>query len=400
MRLITTLLALLSVALVQAIRFDNAAPLDLDIAVNSSANAYYFVGGYNPFVYVVQVPFQAPNAISVVGKFNSANSASFLSLQGNTLVAVNELESFLGVPNTGGITSFKVKASNGRLQVQKVNSVPSKGNDPAFVTLVQTKNRLNVLAANYGGGNYGSFAINADGSVSGNPTSFFTDSGSGPNKGRQASPHPHQIIPDLNKKFVFVPDLGTDHIMQYVLNDDGSLTPNPKAPSVSVIPGSGPRHAAFHPSGKWAFVTTELASRMDVYSYAQSTGTLQYQTGYNMLGPDVVNPSSSTAAEVKIPADGKFVYGSNRNGSDSIVIFKVDVNTGALSPVGWEKTRGQIPRFFTLTNLDKWLFVANQNSNNLVLFSRDANTGKLTYLSSSQAGAIIQPTCIVHVKTN
>eukprot|EP00475_Leptophrys_vorax_P038753 TRINITY_DN689_c0_g1_i1.p1 TRINITY_DN689_c0_g1~~TRINITY_DN689_c0_g1_i1.p1 ORF type:complete len:421 (-),score=101.80 TRINITY_DN689_c0_g1_i1:108-1310(-) len=371
---------------------------DLDLAINSSANAYYFVGGYNPYIYVVSVQYQAPNAINIVGQFPSGNSASFLSLLGNTLVAVNELDSFSGIANTGGITSFKVNIGPDRLQVKQISAVASRGSGPAFVSQTVTSSRKQiVLAANYNGGNYGTFSVQMDSSVTATPLSFQQDTGSGPNPDRQTSPHPHQITTDLNRQYVFVPDLGTDRIMQYVLNADGSLTVNPKAASVVVSPGSGPRHAAFHPNGKYAYVTNEMASRLDAYSFSKATGTLTLLKGYSMVESGSPYAAQSTAAEVKITNDGKFVYGSNRNGTDSIVIFKVDSETGALSTVGWEKTRGSIPRFFTLAHHDKWLFVANQNSNNLVLFSRDPSTGKLTYVNQ-QAGGIVSPTCIVHAK--
>ena len=74
---------------------------------------------------------------------------------------------------------------------------------------------------------------------------------------------------------------------------------------------------------------------------------------------------------------GRFVYGSNR-GHDSIAIFAVDATKATLSPVGWESTQGQTPRFFALDPSGSELYAANQTSDTVVIFRVNRTTGRLT----------------------
>jgi len=77
-----------------------------------------------------------------------------------------------------------------------------------------------------------------------------------------------------------------------------------------------------------------------------------------------------------ITRDGRFAYFANR-GTDFLYSFKVDPKTGALTPMERTGTGGKTPRNFTLDPTERWMLVADQNSNNLAVFARNPSTGKL-----------------------
>mgnify|MGYP000427497456 CR=1 FL=1 len=72
--------------------------------------------------------------------------------------------------------------------------------------------------------------------------------------------------------------------------------------------------------------------------------------------------------------------------------FKVDETSGNLSLVGFESVKGKNPRNFSLTPDNKFLLVANQDTNNIVSFKRATNTGKLSFFDEIKAP---KPVCIL-----
>jgi 6-phosphogluconolactonase len=110
---------------------------------------------------------------------------------------------------------------------------------------------------------------------------------------------------------------------------------------------------------------------------------------------DGCNHSKNTGAEVLISPCGKFLYASNRGGFDSIVIFEIDQDSGMLKYIGYEHSRGEIPRFFMMDKSGELLLVANQDSDSLVLFSRNSSTGLLSYCGHLLG--LERPTCIIEL---
>src|SRR5262249_14540736 len=100
---------------------------------------------------------------------------------------------------------------------------------------------------------------------------------------------------------------------------------------------------------------------------------------------------NNSGAEVAVAPSGRFVYASNR-GHDSIGIFGVDGTSGTLAPIGWEPTRGRMPRFFTLDPTGRFLYAANQASDTIVIFDVNEATGKLT--ATGEALKVATPTTI------
>jgi 6-phosphogluconolactonase len=89
-------------------------------------------------------------------------------------------------------------------------------------------------------------------------------------------------------------------------------------------------------------------------------------------------PDDTGAAALHLSPDGKFLYASNRANANELVIYSVDTQGGTLMPVGHQASLGVKPRDFCIDPTGKFLVIANQDSDNLVIFKRDLETGALT----------------------
>ncbi|PRY10357.1 6-phosphogluconolactonase [Pontibacter ummariensis] len=297
---------------------------------------------------------------------------SFLALdeERRYLYAVNEIGDYQG-QNSGAVSAFAVDPQTGALTL--LNRVPSKGGSPAHTT-VDGENKT-VLVANYMGGNVAAFPIQENGQL-GEASSVQQHEGAGPNKQRQEAPHAHYIAPDPQNKYVLAVDLGTDKVYSYRLNPDkAELTPNDPAVAYTTEPGAGPRHLTFHPNGRYAYLINELNSTMVALAYDADKGTFTEIETVPTIPADF--KENNQTAEVKVSADGKYLYGSNR-GHNSIVVYAIDENTGKLTQVQLVSTGGDWPRDFSIDPTGNILMVANERSNNITTFKIDKATGKLT----------------------
>jgi 6-phosphogluconolactonase len=302
------------------------------------------------------------------------------------LYAVTEV-SDIGDKKTGGVAAFAIDAKTGKLKL--LNKQSTGGSGPCHV--VVDKAGKNVLAANYGGGSACCIPIQEDGSL-GKATAFKQHKGSSVNKDRQEGPHAHSINLDPANRFAFVADLGLDKVMIYKFDaDKGTLTDN-DPPSVSVTAGAGPRHFAFHPSGKYAYVINEMHSTITALKYDPKTGTLKVLETQSTI-PKEPKVDNSTA-EVQVHPSGKFVYGSNR-GHNSIAIFRVVEDTGKLVPVGRQGKGIKVPRNFGIDPTGKFLLVANQDGDSVIVFRIDQKTGELTPTDSKVD--MPKPVCVKFV---
>jgi 6-phosphogluconolactonase len=196
------------------------------------------------------------------------------------------------------------------------------------------------------------------------------------------------VLPYPTGSHVILADLGSDCLWQFRLDTQtGALEPADMA-SVSVPPGTGPRHFAFHPTASFLYLLGELASTIHVFRRDDSAARLEPVAQYSSLPEDF--DGDSTGAQILLSADGRFVYASNR-GHDSIVIMAVDAETGRLSLVGHQSVHGQTPRNFNFDASGNFVLCANQDSDNIVVFERDGDKGTLTYVSEVATPA---PVCI------
>ena len=305
-------------------------------------------------------------------------SPSFLAIHPNHkfLYAANEVDTF-GGKKSGAVSAFSLDAATGKLT--SLNQQASGGDGPCHL-MVDHSGKV-VLVANYGGGSVETLPIEKDGRL-GAPATFIQHKGTSVDPQRQEGPHGHFITTDFGNRFALACDLGLDKVLVYKFDPaTAALTPN-DPPSASVAPGSGPRHLAFHPSGRFAYVINEMKCTMTAFTYDPKRGELKELETLSTLPEDeAVKPNYSTAEVVAHPS-GKFLYGSNR-GHNSIVVFAIDSNTGKLARVENVPTQGKTPRGFGIDPTGAFLLAANQDSDNVVVFRIDQKTGRLTATGQS-----------------
>lgn len=291
-----------------------------------------------------------------------------LDLKRRLLFCVNETNSSDG--KTGGaVSAFSIEPETGKLKF--INAQPSGGTRPCH--LVLDKAGKNLIVANYSSGSTAVFPVANDGRI-GAATCVVQDTGKSVNTNRQTGPHMHGIALSPDNRFAFVCDLGIDKIMSYKFDaDHGKLTPN-DPPSVSITPGSGPRHIVFRPDGKFAYAINELASTVTAFSYDSQAGALkEIQTVSSLPG---YFDGTNTAAEIGVVPSGHFLFASNR-GNETVVLFEIDQDTGMLNWVEEQNTGGKTPRQFGIQPSGKHMVICNEDSNTLLVCRIDKDNGRL-----------------------
>lgn len=328
----------------------------------------------------------------------SVVSPSWMTLhpRGKFLYTANETAEFNGT-TAGSVSAYAVNRASGDLAL--LNTVSSQGSGPVHVS-VDPLGQF-VFVANYGGGTVAVLPILADGSL-GDATDVQTDSGSvGSANATDAppgsfavsghdAPHAHMIQPDASGKFVLHADLGQDRLYSWILQRaGGKLIPNNPA-FVSLPPGDGPRHFAFHPNGQWLYSVQEESSTLTFFAYDAANGQLAKQQMVATLPKEFAG--TSFASEVRVSADGRFVYAANRL-YDSIAIFAVDDDTGLLRRLGEEWTRGDYPRSFTIDPTGRFLLAGNQRSDAVTIFRIQDGGRRLSF--TDHHAAVGSPACIL-----
>ncbi|MFZ2280552.1 MAG: lactonase family protein [Prosthecobacter sp.] len=273
----------------------------------------------------------------------------------------------------GGISAFGIDSKSGKLTL--INQAATAGAGPCHVSVDKTGKVATI--ANYGSGSISSYAIKEDGSVS-PEVSFFQHEGSGADPKRQAGPHAHSVNFSPDNRFAFACDLGLDKVLIYKVDTaSGKLTPN-DPPFAKTPAGGGPRHLAFHPSGKFVFVNNEMGMSETVFAYDAEKGALtEVETVSTLPEADRGMKGLSTAESVAHP-NGRVVYVSNRT-HDTIAVFACDPATGKLTLLQNVPVEGKIPRNICLDPTGKWLIAAHQDSATAALFKVDQDSGKLTF---------------------
>ncbi len=313
---------------------------------------------------------------------------SFLAVHpnGRFLYAVSEVSTYEG-QRSGYVNAFEIDRGTGKLTL--LNKVSSRGGGPCH--LVVDKTGKNLLVANYGGGSVALFPIKKDGKLD-EAFTFIQHSGSSVDPKRQGGPHAHCVVLSDDNRFAFVADLGLDKVLIYRFDAQlGTLTPN-DPPFVKVNPGAGPRHFAFHPSDKFAYVINEIQSTVTAFAYDAGRGALREIQSISTL-PAGFSGRNSTA-EIQVARSGRYLYGSNR-GHDSIAVFAIDKKKGTLTSVEQVPTGGKTPRNFNIDPTGSYLLAANQSSNTVVVFRVDGKTGRLT--PTGQSVEVFSPVCVEFV---
>lgn len=317
----------------------------------------------------------------LLNKATGVENPSFLAVSRDktNIYAVNEA----GQDN-GGVSAFSYDNKTGSLRL--LNRVNSGGDHPCYIAVDELK--AHVFAANYSGGNLSAMPVKPDGSL-GDAVQTIQHRGSGPNKARQEKAHVHMTTLSPDGKFLLVNDLGTDKITTYRYNRDQEK-PLSEYASVSVKPGSGPRHLTFHPSNKLIFLLHELTGDITTLTYLDGkispVATTSHLGGFD---------GKIDAADIHTSPDGKFLYASYRGDLNEIAIYSIEEKSGRLTFVGKQSTLGIAPRNFAIDPTGKYLVAANQKSDSIVLFSRNEETGLLQ--PTGKQLEVENPVCLLFV---
>ncbi len=281
------------------------------------------------------------------------------------------------------ISSFAIDATGALHPLNQVTSVA-----PGACYLSVDATGQSVFIADYSGSTVATYRIQPDGSLS-QPVERldFKDARfghTGPSHARQDASHPHCAMLTPDDRFLLVNDLGNDTITTFPVDASTAKLGPPHVHERR--PGSGPRHLAFHPNGRWIYAVNELDNHVDQLLLNTTRGDIAHgfppqalltDTGHTISTLDPGFHGTNTAAEIAIAPSGRFIYVSNR-GEDSLVVFTIDDTTGALTVLQRISCGGKAPRHFTLDPTGNWLICGNQDSATVTVFARNQGTGHLT----------------------
>ncbi|CAE7217299.1 pgl, partial [Symbiodinium natans] len=299
------------------------------------------------------------------------------------------------------VSAYAFDASSGKMKL--LNSMETGGAVACHVSL--SRNERLLAVANYMG-SVALFRLQSDGRlVERTDLQEHESLGIGVNKERQDGPHAHMALFDAQSKHLLVPDLGLDRVVTY--NVEAVAGKLKAATPLALPPGSGPRHIALHPGGRLAYVLNELLSTVVPCHWDAKTCSLTSigEPIATVPGAAVGVGGETYCAAIRVSGDGRFVYVSNR-GHCSITVFRV-LEDGLLERVSCSFTGPGVqaeerdpcwppqdcPRDFALCDKDQWLIAANQDSDSLVIFRRDATSGALVQEGST--AECIAPACVL-----
>jgi 6-phosphogluconolactonase len=282
------------------------------------------------------------------------------------------------VDDQGGVASYSLADDNAKM----LSEVLAAGAPPAYVGLDEERQLL--FSANYHTAKIDVFKISPDGQLT-QTDSVLHEGATGPQP-EQEAPHVHYADLTPDKRLV-VCDLGMDLVVVYDVSADGKLT---AVSRYKCEDGFGTRHIAFHPNGKYAYLLGELSSKLEVLKYNAKDASFTHLQTIKTIPADWT--AHNGAAAIRISHDGKFVYTSNR-GENTIAVFAIQPDF-TVKHIQSISTEGDFPRDFNLSKDEHFLLASNQNSDNLTLYKRDAESGKLTLLQKDVACP--EPVCVMN----
>ena len=351
----------------------------------SSREMYLFVGTYadaaDPGIHLYRFDTKDGTA-NFVRSVSGIENPSYLALSKDEefLYAVSETD----VPDASVyVYSFKKQFGD----IFLVDKKATEGASPCFIW-VDSK-RTFAVTANYMGGNMCAFPLSPAGELGDVLISPYKGGTSG--SARQEAPHPHCVFSSPDERFLYVNDLGTDRIYKYNVISEEEREAGFDIPFTigspthfSLPKGEGPRHATFHPSGKFAYLISELSGRVAAFRYNEGDFEL-----IHFVEADEVHASGS--ADIHVSPDGRFLYASNRLKNDGIAIFSINQETGELKKVGYQQT-GSHPRNFVITPDGKYLLCACRDGNVIQVFEINKKNGKLK--NTKKDIIVSQPVCL------
>jgi len=290
----------------------------------------------------------------------------------------------------GSIGAYRFDATTGALTPAGERR-PTRGSLTAYCSI--DREARHVFVANYAhetrgetpGRHVVSFSVRADGTLSA-ANSEFAHHGAGARADRQSVPHAHCIAVAPDNRFALVTDLGTDTVSTYPIKADGLLPP--AIEPLRVPPGSGPRHLVFHPHLDSVYLVNELNSTLCRLDYAPANGALMINQVVDALPADC---AESHAADIAVSRDGRWLYVSLR-GANCIGVYALGPDGDIVGRRQFHPSGGRTPRSFALSPSNRFLLVANQDSDLLVVWKLDGETGCIVEMADEHQ--IGTPMCV------
>lgn len=312
------------------------------------------------------------------------DNPSYLNLDRHTgtLLAVSEVEAW----SECTLSAYRFDPEAGKLTY--LNKQPTRGSSTCHVSFLPGR-RAGI--ANYGSGEHGPdqaiclYSMGEDGHLGAPETSFRHEGPTGPVKERQDRNHAHCLVPTPDGRFLLAVDLGLDCIIGY------SGTPPHEAFRAQTTAGFGPRHLVCHPDAGFVYVLNELKPFVSVFRLAED-GLIHLEDVAALSDPKA---EPAWGAGIQTSRDGRFLYASIR-GQDCVSVFQIEEEGRTLSLTQSIATGGRWPRDFTLTPSGRHLLVANQHSDTITIFARDAVSGHLTMIGTPLG--VPAPQCVKAVE--
>ncbi|NLS00912.1 beta-propeller fold lactonase family protein [Rhizobium sp. P38BS-XIX] len=245
-----------------------------------------------------------------------------------------------------------------------------------------------LLGASYGGNMVAALPIGSEGLVSQSGAQVIPT-------GRNA----HSIVTDRSGRYVYATNLGSDTVLQFVLNSETGLLEANEPPHIATGKGFGPRHIIVSPDNRHVYVLTELTGHVIHYALDSTTGVLTEVESVSSvpegadLSPGLAPPLPSAravssvhaddgkpkiwAADIGITPNGRFLYTTERTTS-TIALFRIGED-GRLSRVVHYSTERQ-PRGIRIDPVGRYLVASGEKSENFSVYSIDAASGELAIL--------------------
>lgn len=343
------------------------------------------VDGKGEGVYVYAMNNET-GALTYKNVSESIISPSYLAVHpnGRFVYAVNEYDG--GEESFASLTALSYHSEDHSLAF--LNEVSSLGQYPCHLS-IDNSGKF-VMAANYVGGSVVVYPIEEEGLL-GEYSSYKKHEGSSAHP-RQEAPHAHMIVQHPREGFITAVDLGADKLYEYHL-DTISMSLDfvreyPNEPKMG-----GPRHIVFHPTLNVSYTLNELIGSIEVTTLRDS---LRYLGNMQVISTQENGDMRDAAsAAIKIHPSGRFLYASNRGKLNDIAIFSIG-EKGQLTPIGRQSTLGQTPRDFEIDPSGRFMLVANQDSDSIVTFEINQETGLLK--ETGYVTEVPTPVCIKFLK--
>lgn len=314
--------------------------------------------------------------ISQKAIYDGLSNPSFLALSKDQ----SKIYTFSENYNSGTVAALSINDSHDSIRL--INQFKTNIKGPCHI-VTDDKNAFTSI---YNGGFLSVFGINKDGSLTETrQTLGFTPTGN--DKSSKIVSHIHQVVIAPDHKHIVTNDLGTDKVWIYKYNPASKDNVLYDGKAFDVKTGSGPRHAVFCKNGKFFFLAHELDGSVSAFSYKNGIIKLIQET--TVIRENNPKP---WVADIHLSPDNKFLYVTNRAPANDITCFKVSKN-GKIDFVSQTKTEGDGPRNFAITPDGKYIFIGHQFTDNITIFKRDAETGKMT--NTGMQINVGSPVCLI-----